>query len=127
MQGTQLDPRTSEIVDLVRRADEAVNAHAVDAFLALMTDDIVWETTTPPDGERFEGKAAVRAAGEGFFKSSPNARFETEEVVALGDRAFVRWNYHWIDEDGKAGHVRGVDVYRIRDGKIAEICSYVKG
>lgn len=127
MQGTQLDPRSAEIVDLVRRADVAVNAHDADAFTALMTDDVVWETTTPPDGERFEGKAAVRAAGEGFFASSPNARFETEEVVALGDRAFVRWNYHWVDESGNEGHVRGADVYRIRDGKIAEICSYVKG
>ena len=127
MQGTQLDPRSAEIVDLVRRADAAVNDHDVDAFLALMTDDVVWESTTPPDGERFEGKAAVRAAGEEFFASSPNARFETEEVVALGDRALARWNYHWIDDAGKAGHVRGVDVYRIRDGKIAEILSYVKG
>jgi len=127
MQGTQTDARSAEIVELVRKADAAVNAHDVDGFLALMTDDIVWETTTPPDGERFEGKAAVRAAGEGFFASSTDARFETEEVVALEDRAFVRWTYHWTDNTGTAGHVRGVDVYRFRDHKIAEICSYVKG
>jgi ketosteroid isomerase-like protein len=69
----------------------------------------------------------VRAAGEGFFNSSPNARFETEEIIALGDRAVARWLYHWIDQDGKSGHVRGVDMYRVRDGKVAEILSYVKG
>jgi hypothetical protein len=39
----------------------------------------------------------------------------------------VRWTYHWIDDAGKAGHVRGVDVYRLRGDKIAEILSYVKG
>ena len=127
MQGTQLDARSSETIDLIRKAEAAVNAHDVDGFLALMTDDIIWETTSPPDGERFEGKAAVRAAGEGFLNSSPSAQFETEEIVALGDRAVTRWTYRWVDQDGQAGHVRGVDVYRIRDGKIAEILSYVKG
>ena len=127
MQGTQSDARTAETIELVHKADAAINARDIDGFLALMTDDIVWEATTPPDGERYEGKAAVRAAGEGFLNSSPRARFETEEVVALGDRGFCRWTYHWVDESGKEGHVRGVDVYRVRDGKIAEILSYVKG
>jgi uncharacterized protein (TIGR02246 family) len=127
MQSMNTDETTSANVDLVHRADAAVNARDLDGFLALMTDDVIWETTTPPDGERFEGKAAVRAGGEGFFSSSPTARFETEEVVGLGDRAFSRWTYHWVDDQGKAGHVRGVDLYRFRDGKIAEILSYVKG
>jgi uncharacterized protein (TIGR02246 family) len=127
MQGAQLGTRSAEIVELVRKAEAAVNAHDVEGFLALMTDDVVWEATAPPDGDRFEGKASVRAAGEGFFSSSPNAQFETEEIVALGDRAVTRWTYRWVDQDGKAGHVRGVDVCRFRDGQIAEILSYVKG
>ena len=63
MQGTQLDTRSSETIELVHKADAAVNARDIDGFLALMTDDIVWETTSPPDGDRCVGKAAVRAAG----------------------------------------------------------------
>src|SRR5688572_18623988 len=127
MQGTHLDARSSDTIELVHKADAAVNARDIDGFLALMTDDIIWETTSPPDGDRFVGKAALRAAGEGFLNSSPGAQFETEEIVALGDRAVTRWTYRWVDQDGKAGHVRGVDVYRFREGKIAEILSYVKG
>lgn len=127
MQGVQTDPHSAATIDLIRKADQAVNARDLDGMVALLADDIVWEITTPPDGQRFEGRAAVRAAGEGFFASSPNARFEEEEVVALGDRAFSRWIYRWVDGDGKAGHVRGVDIFRVRDGKIAEILSYVKG
>jgi hypothetical protein len=38
-----------------------------------------------------------------------------------GDRCVVRWRYDW----GK-GHVRGVDVIRLRDGLIAETYSYVQ-
>jgi len=38
----------------------------------------------------------------------------------------VRWIYRWV-RDGQEGHVRGVDVFRVRDGKVAEKLSYVKG
>ena len=112
---------------MFHRADEAVHTRNAEGFVALMTDDIVWESTSPPDGERHQGKATVRAGGEAFFAGSPNARFDNEEVVATADRAFARWTYHWVDEAGNAGHVRGIDIYRFRGGKIAEILSYVKG
>ncbi len=31
------------------------------------------------------------------------------------------------DHSDGEGHVRGVDVFRVRDGKVAEKLSYVKG
>jgi len=61
-----------------------------------------------------------------LFRRSPQARFETEEIFAAGDRCVVQWTYHWVKE-GKPGHVRGVDIFRVRDGKLAEKLSYVKG
>lgn len=95
--------------------------------MACMTSDCIFENTRPaPDGTTLVGDAAVRAYWEEFFTRSPQARFETEEMFATGDRCVVRWVYHWVRE-GKAGHVRGVDVFRVRDGKVAEKCSYVKG
>jgi hypothetical protein len=48
-------------------------------------------------------------------------------MFACGDRAVVGWTYRWVDENGKAGHIRGVDMFRVRDGKVAEKLSYVKG
>lgn len=39
----------------------------------------------------------------------------------------MRWLYRWVDREGKEGHVRGVDLFRVRDGKVAEKFSYVKG
>jgi len=39
----------------------------------------------------------------------------------------MRWRYSWEDEHGQPGHIRGVDVYRMEDGLIAEKLSYVKG
>jgi ketosteroid isomerase-like protein len=48
-------------------------------------------------------------------------------ATVLGDRAVVRWRFSWLDPDGWRGHVRGVDVLRLRDGRVAEKLSYVKG
>ncbi|HEU4689769.1 MAG TPA: nuclear transport factor 2 family protein [Vicinamibacterales bacterium] len=112
---------------VVERFNDAFNRHDVDAIMDCMTADCVFENTRPaPDGTRLVGSAAVRAYWNEFFARSPQARFETEELFVAGDRCVVRWTYRWI-RDGKAGHVRGVDVFRVRDGKVAEKFSYVKG
>jgi ketosteroid isomerase-like protein len=115
------------VVEAIERFNAAFNRHDVDAIMAAMTEDCVFENTRPaPEGERIEGAAAVRATWEALFERSPYARFETEEIFAAGDRAVVRWVYHWV-RDGKPGRVRGVDVFRVRDGRVAEKLSYVKG
>jgi uncharacterized protein (TIGR03086 family) len=94
-----------------------------DAVMAHMTDDCVFDSTyPPPDGRRHEGRDEVAGAWRELFTAAPTARFEAEEVVAADDRAVVRWVFDWGD-----GHVRGVDVLRVRGGKIAEKLSYVKG
>ena len=114
-------------LDVVNRFNDAFGRHDVDGVMALMTEDCVFENTRPaPDGTRIEGQQAVRAFWEQFFRGSPQARFESEDVFAAGDRCVVRWVYSWVKESG-SGHVRGVDVFRVRDGKVAEKLSYVKG
>jgi ketosteroid isomerase-like protein len=112
---------------VIERFNEAFNRHDVNAIMSWMTEDCVFENTRPsPDGTRITGQAAVRAFWKEFFERSPHARFETEELIAAGDRCIVRWTYSWV-RDGSPGHVRGVDLFRVRDGKVAEKLSYVKG
>jgi ketosteroid isomerase-like protein len=118
-----MDLATVATLETIERFNEAFNRHDVDAVMGLMTDDVMFENTSPaPDGERYAGQAAVRAFWERFFAASPKAHFETEEMVAADDRCVVRWRYSWGD-----GHIRGVDLFRVRDGKVAEKLSYVKG
>ena len=121
------DARTAATIAAIERFNDAFNRHDVDGVMAAMTDDCVFEGTSPPDGQRFEGQAAVRAVWEGFFAGSPNAMFEAEEIFAAGDRCVVQWLYRWVGEDGTPGHVRGVDLFQVRDGKVAAKLAYVKG
>lgn len=107
----------------------------LDAAMALVTDDIVFESTSPsPDGARHEGRDAVRTAWTEVM-GTPGMTFTEEESFVTGDRAVVRWRYAWGSAEDTAaddsareeGHVRGVDVIRFRDGLVSEKFSYVKG
>jgi ketosteroid isomerase-like protein len=115
-------------LEAVQRFNEAFDRHDVDGVMAAMTGDCVFENTCPPpDGERYMGQGSVRTFWERFFSSSPDARFTTEDIFAAKDRCVVRWRYDWTSKDGTPSHIRGADIFRVRDGKVAEKFSYVKG
>jgi ketosteroid isomerase-like protein len=118
--------RAADTLAVVDAFNDAFSRQDVDGVMALMTEDCLFENTFPaPDGERHTGAGPVRAFWKQFFTSTPSARFETEECFTAGDRAVVRWVFHW--DGDRPGHVRGVDVFKVRDGKVAEKLSYVKG
>jgi ketosteroid isomerase-like protein len=114
------DPATTR--SAVVRFQLAFDAQDIDAIMAAMTTDCVFEDTAPPGGRRHTGADAVRAAWTALFTASPNGVFTTEDMITTGGRAVVRWRYDWGD-----GHVRGVDLFTVRDGLIAEKLAYVKG
>jgi ketosteroid isomerase-like protein len=119
------DWRTLEAVEAFNRA---FAAHDADAVMAHMTEDCVFENTTPaPDGERLTGAEAVGRSWREFFASTPSATFRNEETFVAGDRAVVRWTFAWDEGPENRGHVRGVDVIRVRSGLVAEKLTYVKG
>ncbi|HTP02071.1 MAG TPA: nuclear transport factor 2 family protein [Anaerolineales bacterium] len=110
-------------IRMVIQFNEAFNRHDVPGMMALMTDDCVFENTEPaPDGTLYKGKEAVTQFWEEFFRQAPEAHIEIEEIFSAGLRCVMRWRYEWGE-----GHVRGVDIYRIKDGLIGEKLSYVKG
>jgi ketosteroid isomerase-like protein len=112
-----------EARETIQRFHDALNRRDLDALGDLITDDCVFEATSPaPDGTRHVGRQAVLEACRVFFAESPAAHFEMEEMFGASDRVVVRWLYTWAD-----GHVRGADVLRVRAGRVAETLAYVKG
>jgi ketosteroid isomerase-like protein len=118
----------TELLPLIIRFNDALNARDVEAMMNLLTADTIFENTYPaPAGARYVGQTAVREFWEDFFRGSSEARIEIEELFGQNDRAVMRWIYRWADPAGHSGYIRGVDVYRVRDRLIAEKLSYVKG
>ncbi len=108
--------------DVVARFNAAWNDHDLAAALTLTSADCVFEATSPaPDGQRCAGHAAIGAAWKPIFDDLAS-HFTVEDSFAAGQRVVQRWRYDW---DG--GHVRGVDVITVSDGKVTEKLGYVKG
>ena len=115
-------------VRVVLEFNEAFNRHDVADMMQLMSDDCVFENTDPaPDGTVYSGKESITLFWQDLFRESPQAHIEIEEIFGLGLRCMMRWRYEWVDAAGKKGHVRGVDLFKLKDGSICEKLSYVKG
>jgi uncharacterized protein (TIGR02246 family) len=115
-----MDP--DAIRDLVDAFNAAWGAHDLDAALALITDDCLFDSTGPaPDGTAHKGRDAVRAAWAPIFADAA-ASFTTEDAFVADDRWVQTWRY-----DFAGGHIRGIDVIEVRDGRISAKLSYVKG
>jgi len=111
----------------IDKFNEAFGRHDAEGLAAFLTEDTVFEDTSPaPDGRRVEGKAAVIEFWRGWFVRNADARFEAEEMIVSGNRATVLWVYRKM-RNGQPWHIRGVDVFTVRDGKVAAKLAYVKG
>ena len=103
---TTIEDLSAQTRATLARFHAALERHDVDGCIAEMAEDTVFENTSPaPDGERYEGVAALRQFFTRFSAENPRARFDIEEEFVAGARAIVRWRYDW-----GAGHVRGVDI-----------------
>ena len=99
--------------------------HDPAALQDLVADDCTIENTQlAPDGSRHEGKAACVALWT-QIATMPGAHFEPESIIARGDRGEVRWRLVWGPDH--ASSLRGVNLMRVRDGRIVEAQGYVKG
>ena len=115
-------------VAAVDRFNEAFNRHDVDAVMAAMTDDCVFENTSPPNGQRYEGQdAGARRRGRSSSPRRPprtsTARTSSRPATAASCSGATRGR----TTTARPSALRGVDVIRVRDGKVAEKFAYVKG
>jgi ketosteroid isomerase-like protein len=120
--------RVESAIRVVLEFNEAFNRRDVAAMMKLASDDCVFETADPaPDGRMYVGKERLTQFWQDFFRVSPQAHIEIEEIFGFGMRCVMRWRYDWVDGAGQPGHHRGVDIFHVKNGSISEILSYVKG
>ena len=114
-------PADSEVtLAFVRSFIDSVGRHDVDAVLAHMTDDAVYENLGHDvDSGRHEGQAAVGAAFQAVFDAYPDCRSETDDIFAAGNRCCYCWTMRWSEADGSEGVSHGTDIFTLRDGKIS--------
>jgi steroid delta-isomerase-like uncharacterized protein len=110
-----------DLIKLLNRFADAWNRHDLDALMSMMTDDCVFQASAGPhvDGQRSEGKLAVRAAFAAVFETFHDAHWANPRYVIAGDRGVSEWTFTGTQEDGKRVEVAGCDLLTFRDGRIA--------
>jgi steroid delta-isomerase-like uncharacterized protein len=114
--------------ELLERFADAWNRHDLDALMSMMTDDCVFQASAGADvdGQRSEGKHAVRAAYSAVFETFPDAQWENARHFIAGNRGVSEWTFTGTHRDGRRVAVNGCDLFTLRDGKIAIKNSYRK-
>ena len=112
----------NDAAEIMRRFNQAFLEHDPAILEDLVATDCVMESIQPaPDGTRYEGYDSCLAFWQALA-ADPVAYFNVEETVAMGDRAVIRWRFNF----GDGGSVRGVNLMRVRDGRIVEALGYSK-
>ena len=112
---------------IVLAFNESFNRHDIDGMMKLVSDKCVMEHYEPaPDGALYSGKKAITAFWKEFFRKSPEAHTDIEEILGFSMRCMMRWKCTWTNSEGKKHQLRGVSIFKVYNDIILEILSYAK-
>lgn len=106
----------------LQKANAAISKGDFDGFLALCTDDTQW---TFVGDKTIEGKEAVRRWMTATYLEPPD--FEVHDMIADANFVVAIGEITLRDPQGKSARNAYCDVWRFRDGKMAELRAYVNG
>ena len=122
MGGAMSEPGPAETVG---RLLEAVNAHDLEAMVALFADD--YHNQTPAHPQRgFRGNDQVRRNWTQLFAGVPDLRARLPRVVVDGDSVWTEWDISGTRADGAAFGMCGVVIFGVTDGRIASARFYLE-
>jgi ketosteroid isomerase-like protein len=115
-------------VELLREFLEAFNRHDLDGIMDYFADDCVFYMPrgSSPRGDRYVGKADVRAGLARRFAGIPDVHYGEDRHWVCGDLGVSEWTLTGTSISGQHLEVRGVDLLEFADGKISRKDSFWK-
>jgi ketosteroid isomerase-like protein len=110
---------------VVRRLLETVNAHDLEAMVALFADDYVNETPAHPQ-RGFRGSQQVRRNWTQLFAGVPDLSARLPRMTVDGDSVWTEWDIAGTRTDGAAFGLRGVVIFGVAGGAIASARFYLE-
>lgn len=106
--------------EILKKANAAIAQGDYEGFLTFCTDDTQWTFV----GERtLKGKEAVRQWMANTYKEPPE--FDVHRLVAEGDFVIAIGEISLKNESGTSARHVYCDVWRFRDGRMAELQAFV--
>ena len=111
-------------LNVVRRFYDAYNKKDESILNEIISDDYVDYGHQPPG----RGVQGAKSDHQDIARAFADARFDIDEMFGSDDRVVVRWTLHathtgpfaGLSPTQKKAEVRGISLYRLRDGKITE-------
>lgn len=104
----------------LEQANAAISRGDHEGFLAFCTEDTRWVFV---GDQTLQGKEAVRRWMKATYHQPP--KFHVERMVAEGDTLAAIGEITLLDEAGRATEHAYCDVWRLRDGRLAELQAFV--
>ena len=115
-------------IDVLKGFLEAFNQHDLNAIMGYFADDCVFYMPrgARPRGDRYVGKAEVRAGLAKRFEGIPDVHYGDDRHWICGDFGVSEWTLTGTSTSGLPIEVRGVDLLEFMDGKITRKDSFWK-
>lgn len=106
--------------EIVEEVNASFAAGDMKGFLSFCADDVVW---TIVGNKSVKGKDAIREWMASMNMEPP--KFTVDNIIAEGDFVMAHGDMTMKEKDGTTAPYAYCDIYRFRDGKIAELSSFV--
>ena len=115
-------------VDLLKAFLDAFNRHDLDAIMGFFADDCVFYMPrgAGPRGDRYAGKAEVRAGLAKRFEGIPDVHYGDDTHWVADNFGVSEWTLTGTSTAGERIEVRGVDLLEFAGGKITRKDSFWK-
>lgn len=111
--------------DLIIRYYDACNAADEAALRELLTPEMTHYFLAPNPGSAPTRGGAALAHGVSLLQKSYDGRWVMDHYLGSGDEAVIEWTLFWTSaKTGSRVATRGAEMYRFRDGRIAEVRAY---
>ena len=110
---------------VVQRLLAAINAHDLDAMVALFAADYVNEWPAHPQ-RGFRGNEQVRRNWSQIFAGVPDLQARLPRMVVDGDTVWTEWDMSGTRRDGGAHLTRGVSIFGVSQGRLAWVRFYLE-
>lgn len=105
---------------VLEAANQAIRSGDIEGFLAYCTDDLEW---TIVGDETLKGKGAVRRWMQTAYADPP--KFTVADMIAQDDLVVAMGDIAAAGDQGRKTPSAYCDVWRFRDGKMAELRAFV--
>jgi predicted ester cyclase len=99
---------------IVRKGIEAMNRRDLSMLDEFMAPDYVDHTN------QLRGREDVKQFYTGAFRDFPDFRRTIEDIIAEGDKLWVRFKITGTARTGKKIELESVNIFRIANGKVVE-------